>query len=163
MAKKKTTTKKTAKSKATKPDKKEPKKRGAYKKIELEQYALFSALPKVDRIEHFGFHTDQQFADEFNLHRGTLTDWKTNPELYEARDKYMIHFKKHTANILGKFAERAEKRGDSFDVLTFMKVIEGWSESSKVDITSKGKKVQGIKVTVHQAPNAQSTDTTRES
>jgi hypothetical protein len=147
-----------SKTKATKPVKTEPKKRGAYKRAELENYALFTALPKKDRIEHFGFHTDQEFAREFDLHAGTLSDWKYSPELYEAREKYMIHFRKHTANIIGKFAERAEKRGDSFDVLTFMKVVENWSEKSSLDVTSKGKKVTGFNVIVHNAPDRKSTD-----
>ena len=154
MAKKPVKTKKPAKTKPKKAAKKEQRKRGAYRRAEFEKYALFTALPKKDRTDFFGFHTDQDFAAEFDLNAGTLTDWKTDPKLYEARDDFMIHFKKHTANIIGKLAERTEKSGDAFAAMTFMKIVEGWSETSKVDITSKGKKVQGFKFIVHNAKSS---------
>lgn len=125
--------------------------RGPYRKEEFERYALFMALPKIERKEFFGFSTDQEFAKKYELNKDTLTDWKLKPELWDARDKYLTHFKKHTAEILGKLAARAAKTGEAFHSLTFMKLVEGYTEKTGLDITSKGKKIDGFKVIIHGA------------
>lgn len=144
---------KNKKNKANKPEATEERARGVYKVKEFEDYAFFMALDRKDRKEAFGFDSDAAFAKDRGLHPGTLTDWKYNPKLWEARDKHLIHFKKYTADIIGKLAARAARSGEAFHTLTYMKLVEGYSEKSGVDITSKGKKVAGFKVIVHHANN----------
>lgn len=142
---------KNKKVKANKPEATQDRDRGVYKQREFEDYAFFMALDRKDRKEAFGFDTDAAFAKDRGLHPGTLTDWKYNEKLWELRDKHLIHFKKYTANIIGKLAARAERTGEAFHTLTYMKLVEGYSEKSGLDITSKGKKVAGFKVIVHHA------------
>lgn len=89
-------------------------KRAAYKKNEMEEYALFLSLPRKERKASFGFDTDLKFAKSHDLHPSTLTEWKHREELWSNRDKYMQHFKKYTAEILTKLAERALKTGDAY-------------------------------------------------
>lgn len=123
--------------------------RGVYKLPEFEQYSFFLSLPKKDRTVSFGFHTDGDFAKEFQLHPGTLTDWKSNPDLWEKRDNHLLHFRKYTADILEAVAQRTIKTGDSFHALNYMKMVEDYTERSGLDLTSKGKKVEGFKFVVH--------------
>lgn len=122
-----------------------------YKSAEFEEYGLFMALTRKDRKEVFGFETDKDFAKEHGLDPTTLTRWKYEERLWTVRDKYLLNFKKHTADVIGRLAERAAKSGDAFHALTFMKLVEGYSEKSGVDITTKGKKISGFKVIVHHA------------
>lgn len=126
--------------------------RGRYKLTEFEQYALFLSLPKKDRKIEFGFDTDKDFAEHFNMNRGTLSEWKWDPKLWEERDKYMLRLRKHTADILEAVAQRTIKSGDSFHALNFMKMVEDYTDRQGLDLTSKGKKVEGFKFVVHKAP-----------
>lgn len=144
---------KTKRRATNKPKATDERARGVYKLVEFEEYALFMALDRQARKEAFGFDTDAAFAKEKNLHPGTLTDWKYNEKLWEMRDKHLVHFKKFTADIIGKLANRAARTGEAFHTLTYMKLVEGFSEKSGLDITSKGKKVAGFKVIVHHANN----------
>lgn len=126
--------------------------RGRYKLNEFEQYALFLSLPKKDRKIEFGFDTDKEFAAEFQLHVGTLSEWKWDPKLWEKRDEYLLRLRKHTADILEAVALRTIKSGDSFHALNFMKMVEDYTDRTGLDLTSKGKKVEGFKFVVHKAP-----------
>ena len=118
---------------------------------EFRQYGLFMALPGEERMEIFGFKTDKDFAAKFKIHPGTLSDWKYEEELWEIRDSYLIQFKKHTADIIAALAKRAKKSGEAFHSLTFLKVVEGFTEKTGLDVTSKGKKVTGFEVTIRHA------------
>lgn len=149
--------KKPTKNKANKPTTADPRPRGVYKKNELEAYALFIALPRKDRKEFFGFDTDQQFAKTYELNAGTLSDWKLREELWQERDKHLIHFKKHTGEIISKLAERAKRTGEAFHTLTFMKLVEGYTEKSGLDLTSKGKPIKGFEVTIRHAKTSPTT------
>lgn len=156
--------KKTTKNKKSKPTKAKAapiRPRGVYKKSEFEEYGLFCALGAVERKEIFGFTTDAEFAESKALNPCTLTDWKYRDELWEVRDRYMVHFKKHTAAIISKLAHRAEKSGDFLHVQTFMKLVEGWVEKSGIDLTSKGKKVTGFNVVIRHANNSPTSSTTK--
>lgn len=132
------------------------------KVTEFENYALFLALPLADRKEVFGATTDLQFAKKFNLNNATLSRWKFEPELWEIRDKYLLHFKKHTGKVLGALAKRAERSGEAFHVLSFMKLVEGWQEKSGLDLTSKGQKVSGFEVTIRHAAYSPTTNRPRD-
>lgn len=127
---------------------------GNRKLHEFEKYALFIALPAADRKEFFGIYTDRQFGKKFGVNAGTLSEWKWDPKLWEARDKYMIHFKKHTAKILGALAKRAERTGEAFHTLSYMKLVEGFTEKSGLDLTSKGQPVKGFEVIIRHAKHS---------
>ncbi len=127
-------------------------KKGRYKLNEFEQYALFLSLPKKDRKLEFGFDTDKDFAKEFEMNAGTLSEWKWDAKLWEKRDEYLLRLRKHTADILEAVAQRAIKSGDSFHALNYMKMVEDYTDRTGLDLTSKGKKVEGFKFVVHKAP-----------
>jgi len=151
---KRKTLKKKKHSRANEPEKDRPIPPGIRRPAEFEEYALFMALDSRSREELFGFKTDKQFAAARDVNAGTLSEWKWLPELWEARDRYLLHFKKYTPEILAKLAERARRTGEAFHVQTYMKLVEGWTDKTGLDITSKGKKIGGFKVIVHNAPNA---------
>jgi len=116
------------------------------------------ALPTEERKEIFGFTTDTQFAKEYDLENSTLSRWKWEPELWEIRDEYLVVFKKHTAEVIAALAKRAKRSGEAFHALSFLKVVEGFTEKTGLDITSKGKRVAGFRVeVVHAAKSPTST------
>lgn len=127
---------------------------GKRKPEEFRQYGLFMALPAEERKEIFAFTTDKQFADHFKVNPATLSKWKWEPELWEIRDQYLIVFKKHTAEIIAALAKRAKRTGEAFHSLSFLKVVEGFTEKSGLDITSKGKRVSGFEVVIRHAKNS---------
>jgi hypothetical protein len=151
----KSETKKKSKKKAKTGEKIRPPLSARKKDVELEKYALFMALPRKDRKEIFGYDTDQGFSKANSVSPQTLSEWKWIPKLWELRDKYLIHFKKRTANIIAKLADRAERTGEAFHTLTYMKLVEGYSEKSGVDLTSKGQKISGFKITIVHGPHRQ--------
>ena len=120
---------------------------------EFEQYGLFCALPTVERKAVFGFTNDGQFAKHFDVAPATLSHWKLEEELWTIRDRYLITFKKHTAPIIAALAKRAERTGEAFHSLSFLKVVEGFTEKTGLDITSKGKKVGGFVVEIVHGKN----------
>lgn len=130
---------------------------GIRKPEEFRQYALFLALPTEDRKTIFGFTTDKQFGDKFDIHPGTLSEWKWNEDLWEIRDQHLIIFKKHTADIINALAKRAKRTGEAFHSLSFLKVVEGFTEKQGLDITSKGRKVSGFEVVVRHAAHSPTT------
>ena len=134
---------------------------GANKPGEFERYGLFMALPMEERKEIFGFTQDQQFAKAYGVSKQTLSEWKWDPKLWDVRDKYLIVFKKYTARIIAALGKRAERTGEAFHSLSFLKVVEGFTEKTGLDLTSKGQKIGGFKVVVHHA--AQSPTSSRSS
>lgn len=126
---------------------------GRKKPEEFRQYGLFMALPTEERKAIFGFTTDKQFASKFKVNPGTLSEWKWEDDLWSVRDQYLIVFKKHTANIISALAKRAERTGEAFHSLSFLKVVEGFTEKTGIDLTSRGKKVTGFDVVVRHAKN----------
>lgn len=148
MAKKRNTARKSGKK-----DPKEPEKElgiipGVRKNIEFEKYAFFLSLPTPERIEAFGYSTEHEFAKQFKVHPGTLTEWKQHEELWKKRDGYLRSFRRLTADVLASLARRAIKQGYAFEVQTWMKLVEGWSEKSSVDITSRDKRIDGFEIVI---------------
>ncbi|HOB90067.1 MAG TPA: hypothetical protein PKG74_01910, partial [Candidatus Colwellbacteria bacterium] len=86
----------------------------------------------------------------------TLSEWKLREELWSIRDQYLIVFKKHTADIISALAKRAKRTGEAFHSLSFLKVVEGFTEKTGIDLTSKGKKITGFEVVVRHAKNSPS-------
>lgn len=127
------------------------------KSAEFNQYGLFLALGHEERKAIFGFSTDQQFAKKFSVHPSTLSHWKLEEELWTIRDRYLIVYKKHTGPIIAALAKRAVRTGEAFHSLSFLKVVEGFTEKTGLDITSKGKRVGGFKVVVRHAAHSPTT------
>jgi hypothetical protein len=145
-----TTKRKPSPNKPTQPDRITGKK----KPEEFRQYGLFMALPQEERKEIFGFTTDKQFAAHFKVNPGTLSEWKWEEDLWSIRDQYLIVFKKHTADIIASLAKRAKRTGEAFHTLSFLKVVEGFTEKNAVDFTSKGRKISGFEVVIKHASHA---------
>lgn len=120
---------------------------------EFRQYGLFMALPHEERKEIFGFTTDKQFGAHFKVSPQTLSEWKWEEDLWSIRDQYLIVFKKHTAEIIAALAKRAKRTGEAFHSLSFLKVVEGFTEKTGLDLTSKGKRITGFDVVVRHAKN----------
>lgn len=127
---------------------------GRQKPEEFRQYGLFMALPIEERKEIFGFTTDKQFGAHFKVSPQTLSEWKWEESLWTIRDQYLIVFKKHTAEIIAALAKRAKRTGEAFHSLSFLKVVEGFTEKTGLDITSKGRKVSGFTVEIVHAKNS---------
>jgi hypothetical protein len=119
---------------------------GVKKLTEFERYAFFLALPTHERKTVFGYKTDLAFAEENKVNKGTLSEWKWKPELWEAREKYMLHFKKFTADVLHSLAQRAIKKGYGYEAQVWLQGVEGLKQG--VDLTSKGQRVRGIEFIV---------------
>jgi hypothetical protein len=130
---------------------------GRQKPEEFRQYGLFMALPIEDRKDVFGFTTDKQFAEHFKVQTSTLSRWKWEEDLWEIRDQYLIVFKKHTAEIIASLAKRAKRTGEAFHTLSFLKVVEGFTEKTGLDVTSKGKRVTGFDVVIRHAKHSPTT------
>ena len=109
------------------------------KQATFEVYGFFLSLPSPERQEEFEFYTDKGFAKKYKVTSETLTAWKKDDALWEIRNEHMSAFKKHTADVLAALGRKALKRGDAFEVLTWMKLVEGYNEKTGLDITSKGK------------------------
>lgn len=122
-----------------------------HKPEEFRRFGLFMALPSDERKAVFGFTTEKQFATRYGVRAATLTEWKQREDFWNVRDKHLIRFKKHTAAIINALAKRAERTGDAFHALTFLKVVEGFTEKAGMDLTSKGKQINGFKVIVQHA------------
>lgn len=123
---------------------------GKRKDAEFEYFALFTALPMKERKEIFGFQTAIQFGKAYKVNPCTLSEWKWDPKFYELRDKYLIHFKQHTAEVLRSLTDRAKRTGEAFHVLTYMKLVEDYSEKTGLDLTTKGQKVSGFRIIINE-------------
>lgn len=109
-----------------------------YKENEFERYGFFLSMPVKERMEEFGFYTDKQFADFYKMNNATLTEWKKDERLWSIRNEHLKGMRKYTASIIAALAKKAMEQGDASEVTQWMKIIEGWTEKSGLDITSKG-------------------------
>ena len=121
---------------------------GLKKPEEFKQFGLYMALPSEERKTLFGISSERQFSAKFKVHHKTLAEWKMRKELWEIRDQYLIVFKKYTSQVIDSLGKRAAKSGEAFHSLSFLKVVEGFTEKTGLDITSKNKKVSGFKITI---------------
>lgn len=121
-------------SKSPKNSKKIP---GIKKQREFELYGLFLALPREEREEIFGYHTDQGFCKQHKVSPWALVDWKSKPELWEIRDKHFSVFKKYTADIISAVRNNVLRKGDAQGGKLFLQFVENWSEKQKVEETRR--------------------------
>ena len=119
------------------------------KNVEFELYAFFLSLPAQERNEEFGFSKDIDFGGKYKINPATLTEWKKDDKLWDIRNHHMKALRRHTVNILAALARKATKRGDAFEVMTWMKLMEGWTDKSGLDLTSKGDKIEGFQIIIH--------------
>ncbi|HVX90069.1 MAG TPA: hypothetical protein VHC20_00175 [Candidatus Paceibacterota bacterium] len=99
-----------------------------HKPEEFKRFGAFMALPKEERMLVFGFTTEKQFAEHFKVRPATLSEWKQREDFWSVRDAYLAPFRAHTAQVIEALAKRAERTGDAYQVLTFLKVVEGFSD-----------------------------------
>jgi hypothetical protein len=104
---------------------------GHNKMREFEIYASFLALPHDERKEVFTFVTDTEFSKKYNVAQKTLSLWKKDDKLWEARNQYLKGFKKYTANVLRYlYAGMAEKKSAS-EAMAWFKLVEGYKEKDE--------------------------------
>lgn len=120
-----------------------------HKPEEFRRFGAFMALPIEERKAVFGFSTEKQFAAHFKVRPATLSEWKQREELWQIRDEHLIAFKKHTTAVIDALAKRAMRTGDAFHALSFLKVVEGFTEKTGMDLASKGRQIRGFDVIVH--------------
>lgn len=125
-----------------------------HKPEEFRQFGYFAALPIEERRAVFGFTTEKQFAAHFKVRPATLSEWKQREDFWKVRDQHLLGFKKHTTAVIEALAKRAIRTGDAYQALAFLKVVEGFTEKSGMDLTSKGQQVRGFKVIVRHAKHS---------
>lgn len=109
-----------------------PKKTRRRKQSEFEIYASFLALPSKVRRKVYGFHTDQEFAEEYHLCADSLSDWKKDREFWKLRDKHLIHFKKYTPDVLEALYDGVLEKKSAAEVMAWFRLVEGYEDGHNI-------------------------------
>lgn len=130
------------------------KENAVYKTAEFNAYVLWKTLPaslrclKDEELEIMGLKDDlimkllkmrnqSEFAEEYKIRMATLSDW--NKRIYEKNlifESIGIWAKAMTPSIMMAMGSTALKRGEAKEVLAWVKIIDGWSDKSQVDINA---------------------------
>ena len=125
-----------------------------YKTAEFKAYTLWKTLPaslrglsddalelmglKDENVKKLlGIYNQTEFAKEYKIRIATLSDW--NKRIYEKNlifDSIGIWAKSMTPNIMMAMGKTALKKGEAKEVLAWVKIIDGWSDKSQVDLTA---------------------------
>jgi hypothetical protein len=99
----------------------------------FEMYAQWLTLSLEEKKDIYNINgkvlvikgTDLEFAAISGRNRETLSRWKTHPELWERRDKYLLEYKKHTGAVIRGLIRNCIAKGNGQDVKAYMEIVEG--------------------------------------
>jgi len=107
---------------------------GVDKINEFEEYALYLALPREERMILFKGHTDAFFSRKYKVNKSTLTEWKKKEELWKLRNSHLKILKQYTIDVLRGLRNKAIQKGDAAEVKLWMQLIEEWVEKEKLKV-----------------------------
>ena len=132
---------------------------GIKKPYEFEMYALWLALPpllknpmgNVDArklamsmgieeetiLDLISIPTNQVFAEKFDIHINTLTDWK---KIIKEKGMVGLPIMKNWAqtmssNLLMSLYQHAMKKGNPLTIKLWFQLVENWTEKTKLELT----------------------------
>ena len=98
-----------------------------------------------EKMRSYGFNEEMmellkiknhiQFAEKYNLHINTLTNWAHAPIPKEFKDiDWKIWAKKGTKNVIGALYRKVLIEADASRVKLWLQVVEDWVEKSEQDV-----------------------------
>lgn len=131
----------TQKKPKKKPKKKTPTdsdKSGKIKETERQIFMRFIALPRLLRIQEFGYKTLKDFAKKNKVSPDTLTDWQKEDGFWdEVRKLWKEWGRGRTPDVILGLYRKAVKDGNASEALAWFKLIEDWQEKQTIDIKSE--------------------------
>lgn len=95
---------------------------------EMRKFAEFDLMTKNDRIDHFGFSTQKEFAKEFKVTEKTLCEWR-HKATFERHKKKLI--KQNAGNGLSDVINTLKLRANEGDVAAIKLYLEYMGELIK--------------------------------
>jgi hypothetical protein len=109
----------------------QPKKKHIRKPAERMELVRFVALAHPERMEEFGFTTLGEFAKRFKVNPGTLSEWLKEPEIQEQiKATWKRWGKERTPDVIMSLYKKAITEGNAAEAMTWMKIIEDWTEET---------------------------------
>ena len=139
-------------------EKKRTRKAPIVRKEAFEAYAIWSSIPlalrrlKPQQLEGLGIDTDDellsklinirtktQFAKEFNIDRGNLSDWEKREDFQKRVEELnmknnVLRYKK---DIDFKFTRKTIQEADAARVKLWKQLYEGWKETTEQNVNFK--------------------------
>jgi len=107
--------------------------KGIKKVAEYNEFIQFMALPTIFRKKEYGFDTLKEFAQENKVDPDTLTNWKKTEGFWDAvRQVTKDWGKGKTPDVILSLYKNILHTGRAADVLAWMKIVEDWVETTKV-------------------------------
>ena len=89
-------------------------------------------------LELVEIKTHTQFAERFNVHIDTLTDWKNSVKAQNSMDEAVRWAKDLSKNVLFSLYNTAIRKGNMLEVKLWFQLVEKWSEKQTVEHDYKG-------------------------
>ena len=120
----------------TKSTKQNRTKSGTYKKADYLDYVRFIAFPRAIRKDEFGYKSDFEFADEHEVSRGTLYEWKKKDEFWdEVRILWKRWGRDRMPDVLLGLYKKAATTGDAGAAKVYAQLIEEFKETGVIKHT----------------------------
>lgn len=107
-------------------------------KYEKEKYefAVFCTMTKIERMEHYGFEKDKDFAAHYGIpFAKTLSEWKRTPTFKKIhRELLLDRMGKRLPDAINSFERRAIEDGDVTALKELFKIVE--LSKDKLEIVS---------------------------
>lgn len=106
----------------------------AYEK-EMHDFALFLNMTKEDKIQHFGYHTQGEFAKAYGLpHQKILSEWKSKPKFQKLQKNMFVDTVK---DILPDVKKTLARRGiEDGDVNALKELLKLGGHHDKLEVVS---------------------------
>jgi hypothetical protein len=100
-------------------------------------FIKFFGTPKQFRKEIFGFDTETQFTEKYNLSRDTVVDWKKRNGFHEAIMQETYKFCKHkTPEVIGAMLDKIRRNGDKQEVEFWFRLFEDYRDVNDINLIS---------------------------
>ncbi len=94
-------------------------------KLKYEAFVAWIAMPKPLREPK----TQREFAEKYGVDVGTLTDWKNNPQFWQAvHREHQGWGKEKTGNVIAKMYQNVMKSNRPEDVRIWIEYFEGFAD-----------------------------------
>lgn len=101
----------------------------------------FSEMLGVDDLailDLVDMRTQKDFAERFNLHMDTLTDWNKRVKARNSMEDIRSWARGLTKNVFASLYNTAVRKGGAMEVKLWAQLVEGWEEKQKVEHDYKG-------------------------
>jgi len=99
----------------------------------------------VLRDKEFGFNTDQDFADKWEINPETLVRWKKDLNFWERVKKFWRNWgMERTPDVILGLYINASKNGRAADALAWMTLVEGWNPKTETEFSMTRRTLQEL-------------------